>query len=169
VLDRATLKPIGVVGATNRVAMTPVGIAQQTTTPKVCECHKKQTNTVGILAYYFTYIFAFCMRKFRLIYEDPHNLIFSLYVTAKFLYNIFFFLSTPTGVSIYVLAGNNVRDVALRADRPKKIVKVTLCVWLYVAANTTKGTVLSFGKKLRLKIYFENLYNFAVNFHNWNR
>ena len=82
---------------------------------------------------------------------------------------IHYFYSTFLGVSVYVLNENYQKVITLKADRPKEIVKITLCLWIHIAANASKATVLSFGDKLRLKIYYENDFNFSVNFYNWNR
>ena len=79
------------------------------------------------------------------------------------------FHSPFVGFSVYVLSENLNEDITLKAHRPKEIVTITLCLWVYIAANTSKATVLSFGDKLRLKIYYENDSNFRVNFYNWNR
>ena len=73
------------------------------------------------------------------------------------------------GVNIYVLDENNVKGVTFKAYRPKEIVKVTLCLWVYINANTGGASVLSFGDKLQLKIYYGNDFKFNVNFYNWNR
>ena len=57
----------------------------------------------------------------------------------------------------------------MQADRPKEIKRITLCVWVYVAANISEGSVISFGQKLQLKIYYGNSKKFIVNLYNWNR
>ena len=72
------------------------------------------------------------------------------------------------GVSVYVLDESYKKNITLIAHRPKKIVKVTLCLWVYITADTSEASVVSFGDKLRLKIYYENDHNFRVNFYNWN-
>ena len=73
------------------------------------------------------------------------------------------------GVTMYVFTGIKKEEVTLRADRPKKLEKITLCVWVYIAANVSKASVLSFGDELRLMIYYGNESTFAVNFYDWNR
>ena len=81
-----------------------------------------------------------------------------------------YFYSTFIGVSVFVLNENYKKVITLKAHRPNEIVTITLCLWIHIAANTSKATVLSFGVKLRLKIYYENdCRNFSVNFYNWNR
>jgi hypothetical protein len=70
---------------------------------------------------------------------------------------------------MYVFIGNIKEEVTLRADRPKKLEQITLCVWVYIAANLSKASVLSFGDELRLRIYYGNESTFAVNFYDWNR
>ena len=70
---------------------------------------------------------------------------------------------------MYVFTGNIMEEVTLIADIPKRLEKITLCVWVYIAANLSKASLLSFGDELRLKIYFENESNFAFNFYDWNR
>ena len=70
---------------------------------------------------------------------------------------------------MYVFTGNIMEEVTLRADIPKRLEKITLCVWVYIAANLSKASLLSFGDELRLKIYFEKESNFAFNFYDWSR
>ena len=72
-------------------------------------------------------------------------------------------------VDIYLFQGNILEEMFLNADRPKEIKQITLCVWVFIATkNQTKVNVVSFGEKLRLKIYFESEYKYRVNFHDWN-
>ena len=60
-------------------------------------------------------------------------------------------------------------EVTMTADRPKNIKKVTLCLWIFIRAKMSEATVVSFGEKLLLKIYYGNQYKFIVNFYDWNR
>ena len=60
-------------------------------------------------------------------------------------------------------------EVTMTAKRPKIIEKLTLCLWIYIGANMSEATVVSFGEKLLLKIYYGNEYKFIVNFYDWNR
>lgn len=50
----------------------------------------------------------------------------------------------------------------------KEIKKITLCLWVYVAANISKATVMSVRQKLLFTIH-GNPKKFIVNYSNWNR
>lgn len=58
----------------------------------------------------------------------------------------------------------------LRVDRPKEIKCLTLCLWVYIDSRSNSGaTIVLFGKKLGVKIYYGQDLKFVVGFYGWNR
>ena len=73
-------------------------------------------------------------------------------------------------VYTYTLKETLKNDTYLRADRPKEIKQLTLCVWVYFDSSSSSGaTVVLFGTKLEVKIYLREDFTFGVSFLDWNR
>ena len=55
----------------------------------------------------------------------------------------------------------------MRLKKLKDVKYITLCLWVYVAANMSKASVVSFGKWF--KIHYQNPKQFIANFYGWKR
>lgn len=57
--------------------------------------------------------------------------------------------------------------VKLRVDKDESFSKFTLCLWVYIFANTTEATVVNYGGRENLIIYFKNNSNFMIDMQEW--
>ncbi|XP_028413944.1 uncharacterized protein LOC114536799 [Dendronephthya gigantea] len=72
-------------------------------------------------------------------------------------------------VYIYQFLNEERKDIFFKVDRPKEMNRLTLCLWVYVDNKSISGaTIVLFGKKLGVKIYYEKDLKFVVGFYDWN-